>query len=56
MILPPLLASPLFIVLFKWTCLLSLGWVVRNQGHIMSAIVFSPCSVRIRVWLIFAYA
>src|ERR1035438_5791627 len=27
--LPPLLASPVFIVLFKWTCLLSLGWVAH---------------------------
>lgn len=27
--LPPLLASPLFIVLFKWTCLLALGWAAH---------------------------
>jgi beta-lactamase regulating signal transducer with metallopeptidase domain len=27
--LPPLLASPLFIVLFKWTCLLALGWATH---------------------------
>jgi beta-lactamase regulating signal transducer with metallopeptidase domain len=27
--LPPLLASPFFIVLFKWTCLLALGWAAH---------------------------
>src|ERR1035438_5326351 len=27
--LPPLLASPVFIVLFKWTCLLALGWAAH---------------------------
>ena len=34
--LPPLLASPLFIVLFKWTCLLALGWAAHwmlCHGH-----------------------
>lgn len=31
--LPALLVSPVFVVLFKWTCLLALGWVAHWMLH-----------------------